>query len=64
MTQDINELGPGKFRTSADNGEEQTCFDNLKNDTHFSSFLAKRVPIEQIIFKTCFDSERNKSLEI
>ena len=22
---DVNDFGPGKFRTSADNGEEQTC---------------------------------------
>ena len=63
-TRAINELGPAKFRTAAGNGEEQTCFYNLKNDTHFSSFLAKRVPSEQIIFKICFDSERNKSLKI
>ena len=60
-TRDINELGIGKFRTAADNDEEQTCFYNLKNDTHFSSFLAKRVSSEQIIFKSCFDSERNKA---
>ena len=42
-TRDVNELGPGKFRTSADNGEEQTCYFNRnKSDTHFTSFFARR----------------------
>ena len=63
-TREANELGPGKFRTHTDNNEEQTCFFNRKNDTHIFSFLAKRVPNEQIIFKTNIDFERNKSLEI
>ena len=63
-TREANELGPGKFRTHTDNNEEQTCFFNRKNDTHIFSFLAKRVPNEQIIFKTNIGFERNKSLEI
>ena len=42
-TRPINELGPGKFRTLADNGQEQVCYYNRdKSDTHFNSFLAKR----------------------
>ena len=41
-TRDINEFGPGKFRTSADNGEEQICYFNKnKSDTHFISFFCK-----------------------
>ena len=41
---EVNELGPGKFRTSADDGEEQTCYFNRnKSDTHFTSFFAKRI---------------------
>ena len=41
-TQPIKDLGPGKFRTLADNGQEQICYYNRgKSDTHFSSFLAK-----------------------
>ena len=41
-TREVNELGPGKFRTFADNDEEQTCYFNRnKSDTHFSSFVAK-----------------------
>ena len=43
-TRDVNELGPGKFRTSADDGEEQVCYFNRnKSDTHFTSFVAKRI---------------------
>ena len=43
-TREVNELGPGKFRTSADDGEEQTCYFNRnKIDTHFTSFIAKRI---------------------
>ena len=39
----INDLGPGKFRTSADNGREQTCYFNKgKSDTHFNSYFANR----------------------
>ena len=42
-TRRINELGPGKFRTLAGNGQEQVCYYNRgKSDTHFNSFLAKR----------------------
>ena len=43
-TRDVNQLGPGKFRTSADDGEEQTCYFNRNNsDKHFTSFIAKRI---------------------
>ena len=43
-TREVNELGLGKFRTSADNGETQTCFYNRnKNDTYFDSFQSKRI---------------------
>ena len=42
-TREVNKLGPGKFRTSADDGQEQTCYFNQnKSDTHFSSFVARR----------------------
>ena len=41
-TTDINEFGPEKFRTRADNGKEQTCYFNRnKSDTHFTTFNAK-----------------------
>ena len=43
-TREVNELGPVKFRTSADNGEVQTCFFNRnKSDTYFDSFQSKRI---------------------
>ena len=62
-TRDINEIGPGKFRTFAENGEVQTCFYNRnKSDVYFDSYLAKRVVslknIKIFIEKTnfnCFD---------
>ena len=42
-TRPINDLGSGKFRTSADNGREQTCYFNKgKSDTHFNSYFANR----------------------
>ena len=43
-TRDVNELGPQKFRTSADDGEEQVYYFNRnKSDTDFTSFIAKRI---------------------
>ena len=43
-TRDVNKLGQGKFRTSAEDGEEQTCcFNRNKSDTHFTSFIVKRI---------------------
>ena len=41
-TRDINDLGPGKFRTEAENNTEQICYFNRNNsDSHYNSFLAK-----------------------
>ena len=48
-TRDVNEFGPGKFRASADNGEEQTCYFNRnKSNAHFTSFFARRTQAEPI----------------
>ena len=71
-TREVNELGPGKFRIFANNGEEQTCYFNRnKSDTHFSSFIAKRIrklpnwTIRFSIVKVKSDFELvNKSLDI
>ena len=68
-TRDVNELGSGKFRTSANNGGEQTCyFNSNKSHTHFTSFFAKRIRAERIRFsivKPISDFELvNKSLNI
>ena len=68
-TRDVNELGPGKFRTSSDNREKQTCYSNKnKSDTHFTSFFAKQTQVEPIKFsivKPNFNFEVvNKSLEV
>ena len=50
-TRDVNELGPGKFRTSADNGQEQVCYFNKnKSDTHFTSYTSKRISSETLLF--------------
>ena len=41
-TRPINDLGPGKFRISADDSQEQVCYYNRgRSDTQFNSFLAK-----------------------
>ena len=68
-TREVSELGPGKFRTSADNGQEQLCyFNRSKNDTHYSSYTAKRVQPDKLVFSVVkvniYFSLVNKSLEI
>ena len=69
-TREVNELGPGKFRTSAGNGQEQTCYFNRnKSDSRFTSYTSKRVlPEEKLHFsivKVNSDFNLvNKSLEI
>ena len=45
-TRDINDLGPGKFRTSAENGTRKICNIN-KSDTSSNSFLAIREQTSQ-----------------
>ena len=69
-TREVNELGPGKFRTSADNREVQTCYFNRnKSDTIFDSFQSKRINsrehIKFSIVKVNFNSFDlvNKSLD-
>ena len=50
-TRDINEFGPGKFRTSAEDGEQQTCYFNKNNsDSYFKSFISQRMQAEPITF--------------
>ena len=57
-SRNVNELGPGKFRINAYNGEEQTCFFNRnKSDTHFASFKAKRAQADPIIFSILTNSD-------
>ena len=47
-TRDINDLGPGKFRTQTDNGTRQIRYYNRnKSDTSFNSFLAIRKQTSQ-----------------
>ena len=68
-TREVNKLGPGKFRTSADNWQEQTCYLNRsKSNSHFNSYTAKRVFPDKLLFsivKVNSDFNLiNKSLEI
>ena len=50
-TRDVNDLGPGKFRTSAENSFEQTCYFNKNNsDSRDKSYVAKRVSQEKLVF--------------
>ena len=47
-TRDVNVLGSGRFRTNADNCDEQISYYNRnKTDTSFNSFLAAREQISQ-----------------
>ena len=50
-TRDINEFGPGKFRKSAEDGEQETCqFNKSNSDSYFKSFSSQHVQAEPIIF--------------
>ena len=50
-TRDVNQLGPGKFRTSADERQEQVCYFNRnKSDTHFTSYTSKRISADTLLF--------------
>ena len=50
-TSDVNDLGPGKFRTSAENNEEQNCYFNSNNtDARFKSYIAKHASQDQLVF--------------
>ena len=50
-TRDVNNLGPGKFRTSADNNKEQTCYFNRNNsDSRCKSYVAKCVNQDKLVF--------------
>ena len=68
-TRDINEFGPGKFRTSAEDGEQQTCYFNKNSsDSYFKSFISQRMQAELItfsIFKAKSDINfQDKNLDI
>ena len=70
-TREVNDLSPGKFRTSADDGHEQTCYFNRnKSDKHFTSYVARRTQnnletIKFFIVKVNSDFALvNKSLDI
>ena len=68
-TRDVNEFGPGKYRTSAEDGEQQICYFNKNNsDSYFKSFISQRAQAEPIIFsifKTKSDiNVQDKNLDI
>ena len=50
-TRDVNDLGPGKFRTSTDNNKEQTCYFNRNNsNSRYKSYVAKCVNQDKLVF--------------
>ena len=50
-TRDVNDLSPGKFRTSADdNSEQRYCFNKNNSDSRYNSYVAKRVSQEELVF--------------
>ena len=50
-TRDVNDLGPGKFRTSAENNKEQNCYFNRNNtDARFKSYVGKRASPDKLDF--------------
>ena len=47
-TRDVNDLGPAKFRTQADNNREQICYYNRnERNKSFNSFLVVRKQTSQ-----------------
>ena len=67
-TRDVNDLSPGKFRTSADdNSEQRYCFNKNNSDSRYNSYVAKRVSQEELVFSISnqiFDRNfSNKNLE-
>ena len=69
-TRGVNDFGPAKFRTRADNGQEQHCYFNRSyTDSRYKCFLAKRVgaaeqqdrPVFSIVEQNYFLAEPYKS---
>ena len=72
-TRNINDFGPEKYRSRADNAQEQHCYFNRSNtDSQFKCFLAKRVESEQYrpVFSVteqnycCLTTESYKSTDV
>ena len=50
-TRDVNDLGPGKFRTSADSNKEQNCYFNRNNsDSRYKSYVATCTNHKKLVF--------------
>ena len=45
-TGDVNDFGPGKFRTSAENNKEQTC----NSDSRYKCYVAKCINQDKLVF--------------
>ena len=53
---DVNDLGPGKFRISADNNKEQTCYFNRSNsDSRYKSYTVTCTDQDKLVFSISAD---------
>ena len=65
-TRDVNNLGLTKFRTGAENGKEQICYNNRsRKDKLFNRFLAvrKETSADEIIFSIVNSIDKTNELE-
>ena len=57
-----NPIGPGRYRTGAEDPNSQTCFFNKADDDHmFNVFVSKRIKREEEPDKILFEIEGVKS---
>ena len=65
-TRDVNNLGPAKFRTGAENGKEKICYYNHnQKDKLLNRFLTvrKETSIDEIIFSVANLIDKTNNLE-
>ena len=65
-TQEVKDLGPGKFRTSAEDGHEQTCYFNKQKQQALLTLLGKHKTTRSfsIFKKKLKKKEIDKKLEL
>ena len=60
----VNQNGPGRFRTQAENTEKQVCYFAKANDDKFyNTFLSRRIKGEEYENKICFQIERIRTVQ-
>ena len=61
----VNQNGPGRFRTQAENPEKQVCyFAKPADDKFYNTFLSRRIKGEEYANKIYFQIERIRSTDV